>query len=327
VARVVTVRGVVDAGSLGVTMPHEHLLIDGEWVEARHTYDLMLDDEELAIAELADLRNAGGTTLCEVTPLDAARSPVGLRRISEASGITVVMGTGWYRQPYYPPCIDELPVERLSQMLMRDIIDGQDGVRPGLIGEIGSHKGYVTAQEERVFRAAAMAAVDSGLSVTTHSCPDGRSAARGLVPVGLAHLAILEREGLDPGRIAIGHVTTWMHLDYHLAIVERGAYAVFDGIGATSWLGGLAEAPGFEDRILRHVTELVERGHLERVLLSEDLARKSQLTAFGGKGYGYLLRHFVPRLQHAGLSASEVATILVDNPRRLLSVQKGEAGL
>jgi len=324
---VVTVQGPIDAERLGVTMTHEHLLIDAEWVLERHTYDLMLDDEAMAASELGELSRAGGRTICDVTPLDAARNPSGLRRISQASGLNVVMGTGWYREPYYPGFIDELSVRDLTTILLADILTGVEGVQPGVIGEIGSHKGYITAREERVFRASARAAADSGLAVTTHSCPDGYSTSKGYVPVGLEHLALLESEGLEPERIAIGHVTTWMHIEYHLEIVERGAYALFDSIGATSWLGGLSEAPSFEQRIIEHVLRLVADGHVERILLSEDLARKSQLRAFGGTGYGYLLAEFVPKLRLAGLSEKDLTTILVDNPARLLSLQPGGSAL
>ena len=47
------------------------------------------------------------------------------------------------------------------------------------------------------------------------------------------------------------------------------------------------------------IRALIDRGHETRVLLSQDVFLKMMLTKFGGFGYGYILRHFVPRLKAA----------------------------
>jgi phosphotriesterase-related protein len=137
-----------------------------------------------------------------------------------------------------------------------------------------------------------------------------------LSPVGLAQLRIFEEEGADPSRVAIGHADSYPHLDHYLSIVERGASVEFDFLGMTFTP---AERHG-EGRIVELLCELLSRGHTERILLSQDVCHDSQLTRYGGNGYTYLARNFLPRLRGAGVSDAEIETMTVANPRRLLTV-------
>ena len=41
------------------------------------------------------------------------------------------------------------------------------------------------------------------------------------------------------------------------------------------------------------------------------------LTAYGGFGYGYVLRHFVPRLRRLGVAQDQITKLLESNPRRV----------
>ncbi len=136
------------------------------------------------------------------------------------------MGCGWYRTAYYPPeaLIDRRSTDDLADELVREATDGvgESGVRPGIIGEIGTDKPWVSPAEERVHRAAARASRRTGLAITTHAV---------LSDVGLAQLRIFEEEGADPTRVVIGHADSYPVLDHYLAIIERGANLEFDFIG------------------------------------------------------------------------------------------------
>ena len=107
---------------------------------------------------------------------------------------------------------------------------GGTGVRPGIIGEIGTDKPWLTPAEERVHRAVARAARRTGLAITTHAV---------MSPVGLAQLRVFEEEGVDPARVVIGHADSYPILDYYLEIIERGANLEFDFLGMTftPWSG------------------------------------------------------------------------------------------
>ena len=306
-----TVLGPVDPGDLGFTLPHEHTQIALWHVPARWDYWQLTRDEPLILEELAAFRDGGGRSLVDLTLPGVGRDPTWLAGVSRASGLNVVMGCGWYRAAYYPAetLIDRRSVDDLADELVREASEGvgDTGIRPGIIGEIGTDKPWVSAQEERVHRAAARVARQTGLAITTHSV---------LSPVGLQQLRIFEDEGADPGRVVIGHADSYPHLDHYLAILERGASIEFDFLGMSFTP---AERHG-EGRIVELLCELLARGHVERVLLSQDVCHDSQLQRYGGNGYAYLARSFFPRLREAGVSDAEIETMTVANPRRLLTV-------
>ncbi len=219
------------------------------------------------------------------------------------------MGCGWYRQPYYPPeaLIDRTSTEALAERLLDEIQRGLCGtdVRPGIVGEIGSNKEFVSAQEERVFRASGRAAARSNLAVTTHSPAS---------PVGLEHLRLLRDEGVDPSRVAIGHADSYPFIGYHRALLEQGAYVEFDNIGYP--LPGVAV---LESRLVPIIVQLIREGWSHRILLSQDICHRSHFKAYGGNGYAYVLTTFLSVLRRAGVDDEALHTITVSNPRRLLT--------
>src|SRR5688500_14429637 len=133
-----TVNGPVQPDDLGIVMPHEHLLLDLYRVFQPHR-EMKLYDVELAAEELARYRDAGGRTLIEVTTPDLGRDPAGLKRIAMLSGVQIVMAAGWYREPFYPQTNWERSTRELASDLIADVRHGCDGIRPGILGEIGTH--------------------------------------------------------------------------------------------------------------------------------------------------------------------------------------------
>ncbi|CAN5646378.1 phosphotriesterase [soil metagenome] len=298
---VMTVTGAVEPADLGVVLPHEHVFID---LMREYRGDGLLHDEALAISEVARFAAAGGTTLVDVTSIGLGRQPVALRRVSLATGVRIVMGTGYYREPYLDRTeIDRLSVDELAAGIVHDLEVGVDGtdVRAGIIGEIACDR-WLTAAEERCFRAAARAHLRTGASITTH-------AARW--PVGLAQLDVLAQEGVDPGRVMIGHCDLVPDAGYHLALARRGAWVQFDCIQGR-------HEYDTEMRI-GHIRALVEAGFEDRILLSHDVCLRSDLAAMGGPGYSYVLSGFRQKLLERGFSAQLVQRIVVDNPRRALT--------
>ena len=301
-----TVLGPIEPADLGVTLMHEHTLVDAwEW-GGRLGYDSTVDDEELLVEELAFYRDAGGSSLVDVTPIGLRRDPSGMRRLAEATGLHIIMGCGWYRERVYPAYIHELSTNALADMLVKELEEGvEGGIRPGIIGEIGTERFHVTPAEEKVFRAAARAQRVTGATVTTHTTHFG----------DLAHeqMDILMEEGVPPDRIVIGHLGERRGVKGELAIAERGVYVEIDHVGRAASAGTQPEW-----RRARNVAELVQAGYLERVLISMDICANSLLHWNGGHGFDYLLTTFVPLLREEGLTDEEIRIILVDNPIRVL---------
>ncbi len=311
VAYVQTVLGRVPAVQLGFTLPHEHTKCVLWHVPDRWDYWQLTGEEELILPELARFKAAGGTCLVDVTLPAIGREPERLRRLSEGSGVHLVMGCGWYRDAYYQPedLIDRRTVQDLADELIREFEEGVGGtgIRPGIIGEIGTDKPWLTGREERVHRAVARAARATGLAVTTHAV---------MSRVGLAQLDVFEAEGMDPARVVVGHADSNPDLDYYRRILERGASIEFDFLG----MSFTPLERGGEPRLMRLLLELLAAGHAERILLSQDVCHDSQLTAYEGQGYVYLQETFLPRLRGAGVDEATLTTITVENPRRLLSL-------
>jgi predicted metal-dependent phosphotriesterase family hydrolase len=293
------VTGEIPAASLGFTQGHEHVLVDLSRAAGRWDYEGVLLDREVAANELTLYRQTGGDSIVEMTTSDLGRDPVGLREVSMASQVHIVMGCGWYREPYYPPEIDTSTSVELSDVLMSEIASGvqETGIKPGVIGEIGTDKLWMSAQEERVFRAAAIAQSRTGLGLMTHTPP-------GAAPL---HLAVLKAGGADLRRVAVGHADALMSLDYHEAISNTGAMLSFDLVG---------QAVYPDEWRVRHLVELRDRGLLSRVMLSQDMCHRSRLRAWGGHGYSYLQNRFLPMLIAAGLTSDDVLGLMTRNPQR-----------
>ena len=307
--QVQTVLGPVAPGDLGFTLPHEHTKCSLWWIENRWDYWELIGDEPRINEELAAYKALGGGTLVDVTPIGIGRDLTRLARLSQATGLHIVAGAGWYRQAYYPAeaRIDRRSIDDLADEIVQEFVGGP--VRPGIIGEIGTDKPWVTAQEERVFRAAARAALRTGASVTTHAVQSD---------VGLAQLTILEDEGLDPARIVIGHCDSHPRIEHWREIVRRGAHVEADFLGMSFTP---LERAG-EPKVVELISTLLNEGFEKQILLSQDVCHDSQLASYGGNGYTYLQKSFLPRLVEAGVNAATIKTITVENPARLLTLRK-----
>ena len=296
-----TVTGPVEGADLGIVLPHEHVFFN-HMLEYRG--DGLMHDERLAAIELDRLVAVGCRTLVDVTSNGIGRQPEMLRRVSTVTGLQIVMGSGWYREPFLDRAYFDIhSTDEIAAEIVRDIEVGvgDSGVRAGIIGEIACDR-VITSAEERSFRAAARAHLRTGVTISTH-------AARW--PIGLAQLDILVQEGVDPRRVIIGHSDTVHDPAYHAALAERGAWVEFDTVDGDSDYDNTLE--------IEFIQNLVRAGHLGRILLSQDICLRSQFATYGGIGYTFLLTTFVPMLREAGLSAEQITMILEENPRRALT--------
>ena len=302
-----TVRGPVAPDQVGYTLPHEHTYCQ-LW-GARHRFDFphQLEDDDVLADEVNLFRAQGGTTIVDLTLDEIGRNPEKLRALSERTGVDIVMGCGWYRDGYYLPedRLDRRTVNDLADELIGEIRDGvgTTGIRPGVIGEIGVEKGWLTGVEERVHRAAARAQLTSGLPLATHGV---------MSPVALDQLTVLAEEGVDLSRVAVSHCDSYPYLEFHLALIERGAWLMFDNMGQL-------RSGRQEERVLSIIAELVRRGHGRRVMLSHDTCKVPQLRYHGGPGFAYVAESTLPSLRALGVSEEAIRQITEDNPREWLT--------
>jgi phosphotriesterase-related protein len=303
---IMTVRGPIMASKAGYTLSHEHLLCD-LWPLTR-SYDGILDDEALAARELDFYCQAGGQTVIDVTSGGLGRNPAALRRISEKTGVHIVMGAAWYREGVYPSCVNELDSSALAEVIVKQLTEGVDGtgIRAGVIGEIGTERKFITPAQERVFRASARAHRRTGATIVTHTTHFGELA--------LEQIALLREEGVPPERIIISHLGDRLERTSLLAIAREGVLLGIDNIGYTG--------DGYPDDHVRagNVNLLIREGRLQQILLSGDVCCKSHLHAYGGKGYDHVPRRFLPLLRQLGVTEEQIGVMTVSNPARAMDI-------
>lgn len=335
--KVMTVNGPIAAEALGVTLMHEHILNDCRcWWHAPKTperqylaggfvcmeilgelkqdpfvnkHNITLDDEPLAISELRAFANAGGQTVVEPTCRGIGRNPLALRRIAKAAGLNVVMGAGYYLGSSHPAEVADMTVGDIANEIVREAVEGVDGtdVKIGLIGEIGVSSDF-TAEEEKSLRGAAQAQVRTGLPLMVHL--------PGWFRLGHRVLDVVAQEGADIRHTVLCHMNP-SHDDfsYQSELAARGAFIEYDMIGMDFFYADQQVQCPSDEEAARAIVRLAEAGYLDRVLLSHDVFLKMMLTRYGGNGYAYVLRHFLPRLKRHGLDETALDQMMRANPR------------
>jgi phosphotriesterase-related protein len=301
---IMTVRGPIAADQAGYTLSHEHLLCD-LWKLAP-SYDVILDDEALAIRELMLYKDAGGSTVMDVTSGGLGRNPAALKRISEATGLNIIAGAAWYREIVYPSFVWEKDTNALADVIVEELTTGIDktNVRAGVIGEIGTERYHITPAQERVFRASARAQRRTGAPIVTHTTHFGELA--------LEQIALLREESVPLERIMISHLGDRFDFAPLTAIARTGVFLSIDNIG---YLG--QGYPSDEVRA-QNVARLIAEGHLSQIMLGGDICTKQHLCAYGGKGYAHVQRRFLPALRELGVSDESIHQMTVANPARFL---------
>ena len=244
-------------------------------------------DVALMAEELRTAQREGVACLVDAGLEGAGVDLAFIREAVKQSGLPVVKGAGFYTQPFYPK-----EIERSSEAdLVKALIHQADTYPAGAFGEIGSWD-EITATERKVFRAVGRAHQATNLPVFTHTGIPGKSA--------LEQLDILEDAGVDPRRVAIGHLGNLNDpaVYVHKLLCRRGAYVGFDR------QGGGNDAP-----VVPLVIALIDAGFADHILISGDASR----------GYGRPVTRFLPMLKAAGASDDVLHRIMVDNPRRFLA--------
>ncbi|MBB5939332.1 phosphotriesterase family protein [Streptomyces zagrosensis] len=335
-----TVTGPVDPSTLGDTLMHEHLFVDlrrpprfhrpGEdsaeaaeplalacLARTRHGHpnadnDLLGDFDEMLSEALAFVR-AGGRTMVEVSPIGLGRAPESLLRLSRASGLNIVMGGGWYTPTFHPADMDERGVDELADIIVRDVAVGADdtGIRSGIIGEVGAETAPLTDNELKSVRASGRASRATGAPVTFHVGGVGEEKFR--------VLDILAEEGVAASNIVLGHAGEILtDPAFGRRILARGVFVEFDFLASPGSPWGHLVLTS-DHKVAWGVAELIERGYAHQILLGHDVCQKIQLKRYGGQGYDYIPRHFLPALRRLGVSEEALHTIMVENPARALA--------
>ena len=346
--RVQTVLGPIAPEELGVTLTHEHLLIDmsplfappeqagakGFYYEpvsmatigrirhwgARNLDNVQLTDVDTAIDEANLYKQYGGRSLVDATSIGIKRDAEGLARISRATGVSIVMGASYYVDAAHPSDMDVLSEDDLVRQIVSDITEGVDGTpyRSGVIGEVGC-TWPLMPNERKALRASARAQRITGAPILIHPGRDETA------PPEI--IEVLSEAGADLERTIIGHLDRTVFLSDTLRqIAESGCYMEWDLFGSEESYYGANPAidmPG-DGKRMDDIAWIAGQGHGDKILVAHDICTKNRLERYGGHGYAYILGRIVPRMRARGFSESMIDDILVNNPANALTFAEAE---
>jgi len=341
--KVQTVLGPIAPEDLGITLPHEHLISDGScwfvepseatekamvhhpvtldilWWLRYHLFqnmdDLLLLDEQEAIKEASHFKLAGGNSIVELSNIGLGRDPAALARISRATGLNVIMGSGYYLAVSHGPEMDAKTEEEITDEIVRDIMvgAGNSGMRSGIIGEIGC-SWPLADNERKSLRAAARAQQLTGAALNVHP-GQGEEAAMEIVKM-------LGDAGADLTRTVIDHIDRAVRDPQNrIKLAKTGCYLEYDLFGREGYYPvhhRIIDLPNDAQRI-NEITELINKGYLNQMLISQDIWNKTQRCTYGGWGYAHILRDTIPVMRVKGMTEEQIHTIMLENPRRLLT--------
>lgn len=284
----------------GYTYCHEHLHIDLS--EQKENIDCRLDQYQLLCDEMRDLQAHGVRNIVEVTNFYMGRNPHFIENLTRDTGINVLLSTGYYIEGFFPPELYQMSVADIAATMIKEIDVGIEhtSLKASVIGEIGSSENGFSETEKNVFRAAAMAQLETGKPISTH---------QSMSTMGRAQIELLKSCGASLEKVTIGHCDLRDNLDDLLWMLDQGCYVQFDTIGKNNYYPDSCRAQTLQT--------LCERGHSSQLMLSMDITRRSHLKANGGLGFSYLIDQFVPLLKRHGVSEQHIELMLKENPARL----------
>jgi phosphotriesterase-related protein len=305
-ARIETVTGSVAADRLGVTLMHEHVLVDfigaAQVSPSRYDADAVF---QAVLPHLQHVKQLGCSTLVECTPAYLGRDPRLLRRLSEASGLHILTNTGYYgaaNDKHLPAHAFDETAEQLAARWIGESERGIDGsgIKPAFM-KIGVDQSPLSAVDAKLVKAAALTHRETGLTIASHT---------GSGEAALAELDLIEGAGVPAAAFIWVHAQAERDATFHARVARRGAWVEFDGVSPAS--------------VTRHV-ELVrlmkEQGLLGRVLVSHDAGWYRVGEPGGGafRPYDTLFTTFIPAMKTAGFADAEIRQLIVAHPPEALA--------
>jgi predicted metal-dependent phosphotriesterase family hydrolase len=301
-----SVTGAVSAGRLGVTLMHEHVLVD--FVGADQVSPSRYDPDRVfttVLPYLRQVRALGCETLVECTPAYLGRDAALLKRLSDASGLRILTNTGYYgaaKDKHLPRHAFTETAEQLAARWTREAEHGLDGtsIKPAFM-KIGVDEAPLSEVDAKLVRAAALTHRRTGLAIASHTST-GRAA--------MEELDLLDQAGVPASAFIWVHAHNERDTTFHVSAAKRGAWVEFDGI-----------APASVQRHVDLVRGMKADALLAHVLVSHDAGWYHVGEPNGGqfRPYDTLFTAFVPALKSAGLSEQEIRQLLVVNPGMAVS--------
>lgn len=310
--QIITVKGAIEPEEMGTVLIHEHIMVD--WIGADSTGYHRWDRSEVVrrvLPYLEEVKKHGVTTFLDCTPAFLGRDPYVLRELSDKTGIHILTNTGYYgsgNNKYVPKYALEASPEELAQSWIKEYINGIDdsGIRPGFMKISVENEDGLSEIHEKLVRAAALAHLETGMTIVSHTGGDGPA---------MAQLKVLKALGVSPSAFVWTHAQNGT-MDGYLQATKQGAWISIDNV--KDRISDNPGTPGSMEWYVKTLSELRTHGILDHILISHDAGWYDIGEKNGGgfRGYTEIFTTLIPRLKKNGFTQKDIDQILRENPKR-----------
>ena len=301
--KIITVTGEIPASKMGVTLTHEHVLVDFAMIDSispnRYDKDSVIMK---VLPYFEELKPYKVTTFVDCTPEFLGRDPQLLAELSRKTGINILTNTGWYaadNNRHIPKEINDMSAEEIAAIWIEEAKNGigNTGIQPGFI-KIGMSNSQLSENDKKLVAAACLTHLETGLTIMSHT---------GLAKAALAQLNILKAYGVDPSAFIWTHAMVEPYTEKILTIAQMGCWVAFDGIDENM-------APMIRAKELLQFMKSMRQ--LNRVLLSHDAGWYQPGKPQGGefRPYTAFFSSLTPLLISEGFTTEELDQMIVKNP-------------
>ncbi len=359
--KIMTVLGEIDSNDLGFTSMHDHILVDTSYYNDIYgaiipnigeeklvvrcqniTYlkkgyfglshdSLCLDDVDLASEEISYFKNAGGSSILEVSPGGIRGNIEDMKKVSENTGVNIIVSAGYYGEGSWPEGFVYKSIDELQAHIEKEIYEGIDGTDIKA-GHVKIACNSLSETEEKALRAGARAAKKAGLTITVHT-------GLGMPFSDTIKMAkiVVEEEGVNPKKVVMAHVdqyilktldlkeyilnhesATELQIDEVKILLDMGVTISFDTFGATWGLEVIGKYLLNDYDRIRGLLPLIQAGYSKQIVLGTDMFVKFCYRKYGGDGYAAILESIIPLLKMFEVSDEDIQNMTVNNPARLL---------
>jgi phosphotriesterase-related protein len=303
-----TVNGPVSAGKMGVSLSHEHILVD--FIGADSINENRWDKSKVvarALPFLRQVKDLGCQTFIECTPAYLGRDPLFLKTLSDSTGLNIITNTGYYgaaKDKYIPKSACDLTSEQLSLIWIEEWKNGiyGTGIRPGFI-KIGVDSGPLSDIDRKLVEAAAKTHLQTGLTIASHTGP---------AIAAFEQMEVLRKQGVTPEAFIWVHAQVEKDPGNRLKAARMGAWISLDGLNENN-----------PEEYVRMIKNLKENKLLNKVLLSHDAGWYRPGEQNGGefRGYTTLFEKLIPLLKKENFSDSDIKQLLITNPENAFTIE------
>ncbi len=304
-----TVAGSMPIDSMGLTLIHEHMLVDFIGADSISPDRWNRDSVIVKVLPyLLEVKKHGVRTILDCTPSYLAKDPLLLKSLSEKSGIQILTNTGFYGAvggKYLPDFVQTESAEQLADRWIAEFEIGIEGtgIKPGFIKISVNEADTLSPIDQKLVKAAGITHQKTGLTMASHT---------GTWRTAVQEVRILQEMGVNPSEFVWVHAQNEPDFANYEKAAEMGVWISLDGIG---WA---------IDPYVNRLIFAKENGILGNMLISHDAGWYDPAKPDGGdfQPFTNIFEKLIPILNERGFTEEDWGLLLKENPKSAFSIHK-----